>query len=259
MFRNLLFEKRGGIAFITVNRPAVRNALNAETVGELGSAFETAKKDDEVRVVILTGAGDKAFVAGADINELATQTPVTGREYALAGQGIFNAIEQLGKPVIAAVNGYALGGGCELAMACTFRIASETAMLGQPEVRLGIVPGYGGTQRLPRLVGKGRALQILLTGDMVPASEALRIGLVNQVVPAANLISAAEDIAKKIIANAPLAVTFCIEAVNRGMEMNAEEGQFLEATLFGLCCATEDMKEGTRAFIEKRGANFKGK
>jgi enoyl-CoA hydratase/carnithine racemase len=259
MFENLLYEKHDGIARITINRPAVRNALNAQTVRELGSAFEQAKNDAEIRVAILTGAGDKAFVAGADINELAVQDPVSGKEYAMAGQAIFDSIENLGKPVIAAVNGYALGGGCELAMACTFRIASENAALGQPEVKLGIIPGYGGSQRLPRLVGKGRALQILLTGDIVSAPEALRIGLVNQVVPISELLTSAEAIAKKIIANAPLAVKFVIEAVNRGMEMTQAEGQFLEATLFGLCCATSDMKEGTKAFLEKRPANFKGK
>lgn len=259
MFENLLYEKKAGIAFVTVNRPEVRNALNAQTVGELKTAFEQVKNDDEVRVVILTGAGEKAFVAGADINELALQTPVSGKEYALAGQAVFDSIEQLGKPAIAAVNGYALGGGCELAMACTFRIASENAVLGQPEVKLGIVPGYGGTQRLPRLVGKGRAMQILLTGDMIPAAEALRIGLVNQVVPWESLMTTAIEIAKKIMANAPLAVKFCIEAVNRGTEMTQQEGEFLEATLFGLCCATDDMREGTRSFLEKRAANFKGK
>lgn len=259
MFENLLYEKKGGIAYVTVNRPAVRNALNSQTVRELKTVFDQAKNDDEIRVVILTGAGDKAFVAGADINELAVQTPASGKEYALAGQAVFDGIEQLGKPVIAAVNGYALGGGCELAMACTFRIASENAVLGQPEVKLGIVPGYGGTQRLPRLVGKGRGMQILLTGDMIPATEALRIGLVNQVVASAELIATADSIAKKIMANAPLAVKFCIEAVNHGMEMTQQDGEFLEATLFGLCCATEDMREGTRAFLEKRTASFKGK
>ncbi len=259
MFENLVYEKKGGIAYIIVNRPAVRNALNAQTVRELKAAFEQAKSDDEVRVAILTGSGDKAFVAGADINELATQTPVNGKDYGRAGQAVFNSIEQLGKPVIAAINGYALGGGCELAMACTFRIAAENAMLGQPEVKLGIIPGYGGSQRLPRLVGKGQALQILLTGDMVPAAEALRIGLVNQVVPQAELMSTAESIARKIMANAPLAVRLCLEAVNQGMEMSQDEGQFLEATLFGLSCATEDMKEGTKAFLEKRTPDFKGK
>src|SRR6185295_3454299 len=191
--------------------------------------------------------------------ELAVQSPVSGKDYGLAGQFVFDYIEQLGKPVIAAVNGYALGGGCELAMACTFRIASENAVLGQPEVKLGIIPGYGGSQRLPRLVGKGRAMQILLTGEMVAAADAFRIGLVNQVVPQAELLTTAEGIAKKIIANAPVAVKFVLEAVHRGMEMTQAEGQFLEATLFGLCCATEDMKEGTKAFLEKRAANFKNK
>jgi enoyl-CoA hydratase len=259
MFENLLYESRDTIALITINRPAVRNALNAATVRELGAAFDQAKKDPAVRVVILTGAGEKAFVAGADINELAVQNPAGGKEYALAGQGIFSAIENLDKPVIAAVNGFALGGGCELAMACTFRIASENAMLGQPEVKLGIIPGYGGSQRLPRLVGKGQAMQIVLTGEMISAAEALRIGLVNQVVSQSELISTAESIAKKIIANAPLAVKFAMEAVNRGMEMTESDGQFLEATLFGLCCATDDMKEGTKAFLEKRAARFSGK
>src|SRR5215471_119117 len=188
MFENLLYEKKAGIAFVTVNRPAVRNALNTATMKELSSAFEHAKNDDDVRVVILTGSGDKAFVAGADINELATLSPVAGKEYSLAGQAIFDLIEQLGKPVIAAVNGYALGGGCELAMACTFRIASDNAMFGQPEVKLGIIPGYGGTQRLGRLVGRGYAAQMLVTGDMINAAEALRRGLVNQVVPLQELL-----------------------------------------------------------------------
>ncbi len=259
MFENLLCEVKNRIAYVTLNRPTVRNALNAKTIGELKIAFEQIKKDEDARVVILTGSGDKAFAAGADINELAVQSPAAGREFALAGQAVFDAIEQLGKPVIAAVNGYALGGGCELAMACTFRIASENAVFGQPEVKLGITPGYGGSQRLPRLVGKGRAMQMLLTGDMISAEEAARIGLVNHVVPQPELIAVAEAIAVKIMANAPLAVKFCLEAVNRGMDMGQSEGQFLEATLFGLLCATEDMKEGTRAFLEKRPAGFKGR
>ena len=250
MFENLLYENESGIAHITVNRPAVRNALNSATMRELKAVFEQAKADDSVRVVILTGAGDKAFVAGADINELAKLSPVEGREYSLAGQAIFDLIESLGKPVIAAVNGYALGGGCELAMACTFRIASDNAVFGQPEVKLGIIPGYGGTQRLSRLVGRGHAAQLLLTGEMIQAAEALRIGLVNQVVPQTELLPAVEGIAKKVIGNAPLAVKFCLDALDRGMQM--------EATLFGLSCTTADMKEGTKAFLEKRPPQFKG-
>ena len=259
MFKNLLFEAHNGIGTVTINRPAVRNALNRETIEELRDVFSQIATDPAIQVVILTGSGDKAFVAGADINELASQTPVAGRNYALAGQAVFSSIESLGKPVIAAVNGYALGGGCELAMACTLRVAAENAVFGQPEVKLGIIPGYGGSQRLPRLVGKGRALQILLTGEMTTAQEAARIGLVNQVVPSIELLPTAEAIAKKIMGNAPLAVKFCLEAVHRGMEMTAEDGQVLEATLFGLCCTTEDMKEGTTAFLEKRGVNFKGR
>jgi enoyl-CoA hydratase len=251
MFDHLLYETRSGIAFVTVNRPFVRNALNSATMRELKSAFEDAKSDDSVRVVIVTGAGDKAFVAGADINELARLSPVEGSQYSLDGQSIFDFIENLGKPVIAAVNGYALGGGCELAMACHFRIASDNASFGQPEVKLGIIPGYGGTQRLSRLVGSGYAAQLLVTGEMIPAAEALRIGLVNQVVPLAELLPTVEGIAKKIIGNAPVAVKFCLDALDRGMAM--------ESTLFGLCCTTDDMKEGTAAFLEKRSANFKGK
>jgi enoyl-CoA hydratase len=258
MSDNLIHETKNHVAWVTINRPAVRNALNSATIRDLKTVFDQIRDDNEVRVVILTGAGDKAFVAGADINELAELSPVQGREYALAGQAVFDAIERLGKPVIAAINGYALGGGCELASACTFRIASENAVLGQPEVKLGIIPGYGGSQRLPRLVGKGMAMQILLTGEMVPAADALRIGLVNQVVPQPELLSTAEGIAKKIMANAPLAVKFCLDAVNRGTEMTLDEALHLEATLFGLCCTTEDMKEGTRAFLEKRPADFKG-
>ena len=255
MFDNLLYEKKQGIAWVTVNRPAVRNALNSATMRELQTVFEQIANEDDVRVVIITGAGDKAFVAGADINELATLTPVEGKDYSLAGQAIFDSIERLGKPVIAAVNGYALGGGCELAMACTFRVASDNAMFGQPEVKLGIIPGYGGTQRLPRLVGRAQAAQLLLTGDMISASEALRIGLVNQVVSQQELLTTVEAIAKKIIGNAPLAVKFCLDAARS----ESARGLELEAVLFGLSCATEDMKEGTKAFLEKRPPNFKGK
>jgi enoyl-CoA hydratase len=258
-YEHLLVEVRDQVAFVTVNRPKKLNALNRATIGELRTCFEQLAADAEVRAVILTGAGEKAFVAGADIEELAAQSPVEGKEYARTGQATLNLIENLGKPVIAAVNGYALGGGCELAMACTLRIASENAKLGQPEVKLGLIPGYGGTQRLPRLVGAGRALQMLLTGEQVSAQEALRIGLVNEVVAAADLLPRAEAVARAILANAPLAVRYATEAVNRGLNMTLPEGLFLEATLFGMSCATEDMKEGTRAFLEKRAARFGGR
>jgi enoyl-CoA hydratase len=258
-FENLRYEKKGAIGYVTISRPKVMNALNAATIGELRSVFEQARDDREVRVVILTGDGDKAFVAGADINELAVTTSVTGHELALRGQALFNLIENLGKPVIACVNGFALGGGCELAMACTMRLASENAKFGQPEVKLGIIPGYGGSQRLPRLVGKGIAMQIVLTADMVNAQDALRIGLVNEVVAAAELIPRAEAIANKIIANGPLAIAYCLDAVNKGMEMTLAEGLNYEAALFGLCCASDDKTEGTRAFLEKRAAAFAGK
>jgi len=258
-FENLLYEKRNGIGYVTVNRPEKLNALNRKTVEELHECFLDIERDDEVRAVILTGAGERAFVGGADINELAVQTPLEGKEMSERGQRVLDLIEHLGKPVIAAINGYALGGGCELALACTLRIASENARLGQPEVKLGLIPGYAGTQRLPRLIGRGRALEMLLSGDPVNAAEAYRIGLVNQVVPAQDLIAAAEKLAQKIMANAPLAVKFALEAVSHGLEMSEAEGQYLEANLFGLCCTTADMKEGTRAFLEKRPARFTGK
>jgi len=258
-FENLLYDKKDHIAYITVNRPKVLNALNAQTMEDLRRAFTAAKDDPEVRVVILTGAGEKAFVAGADLNELRKFMPVEGKAETHAGQSVLDLIENLGKPVIACVNGFALGGGCELAMACTMRLASENAKLGQPEVTLGLIPGYGGTQRLPRLVGKGVAMQLVLAGGMISAQEAHRIGLVNEVVAAAELIPRAEAIAKKIIANAPLAVQYAMEAVNHGMDMPLKEGLYLEATLFGLICGTEDKNEGTTAFLEKRAANFKGK
>lgn len=258
-YETLLYEKRKGIGYVTVNRPEKLNALNRTVMEELSRCFEMIEGDEEVRVVILTGAGEKAFVAGADINELSVQNPVQGKETSMRGQKIFRFIEDLGKPVIAAVNGYALGGGCELAMACTLRIASDTARFGQPEVKLGIIPGYAGTQRLQRLVGKGRALEMILTGEPITAQEAYRIGLVNQVVAQKDLIPLTETLARKITANAPLAVKYSIEAVNRGMEMSEQEGEFLEATLFALCCTTADMKEGTRAFLEKRPAKFVGK
>ena len=258
-FETLIYEKRDGIGYVTLNRPEKLNALNHRVIAELLACFAGIQSDDDVRAVILTGSGEKAFVAGADINELAVQTPVEGKETSTRGQRTLDLIENLGKPVIAAINGYALGGGCELAMACTLRIASENARLGQPEVKLGIIPGYAGTQRLPRLVGRGRAMEMILSGEPISAQEAYRIGLVNQVVPQKELIAAAEALARKIMANGPLAVRFSIEAINHGMEMAQQEGEFLEATLFGLCCTTADMKEGTRAFLEKRPAKFVGK
>jgi enoyl-CoA hydratase len=258
-YENLLYEKRDKIGFITFNRPKVLNALNRKTMEELNHILIGAREDDEVRVLILTGAGEKSFVAGADISELAVQTPVSGRETALFGQSVLHRLETLGKPSIAAINGFALGGGCEVALACSMRLAGKTAKLGQPEVKLGILTGYGGSQRLSRLCGKGVAHELCLTGEMISADEALRIGLVNHVYEPAELLSAAEALAKKIIANAPLAVKFTMEAIERGVEMPQEEGQFLEATLFGISAATEDMREGTRAFLEKRPAQFRGK
>jgi enoyl-CoA hydratase len=258
-YENLLYELKDHIARITFNRPNVLNALNRKTIDELGDALDAARRDDSARVLILTGSGEKAFIAGADINELAQRTPVDGKEFSLYGQEVIHRLETMGKPSIAAINGFALGGGCELALACTLRIASRNAKLGQPEVKLGILPGYGGTQRLARLCGKGIAHELILSGEMITAEEALRIGLVNRVTEPAELLPAAEAIARKIIANAPLAVKYAMEAIEHGMEMPQEEGLFLEATLFGLCCATEDMREGTRAFLEKRAAKFQGR
>jgi len=258
-FANILFEKKSSIAYVTVNRPKVLNALNMTTMEELRGAFHDIKNDPAVRVVIFTGAGEKAFIAGADIAELAKHDAVAGKEYTHKGQSVLNLIENLGKPVIACINGFALGGGCEIAMACTMRLASDNAKLGQPEVKLGLIPGYGGTQRLPRLVGKGIAMQLVLTGEMITAQEAHRIGLVNEVVPAGELIARAEAIAAKIVANAPLAIQYSMEAVNRGLDLPLADGLFLEATLFGVCCSTEDKNEGTKAFLEKRPAQFKGK
>jgi enoyl-CoA hydratase len=258
-YENLLYEKKDGISYITFNRPKVLNALNRKTVEELHDVLVDARDDASVRVLILTGAGEKAFVAGADINELAQQTPVNGKEFSLFGQGVFHLLETMGKPSICAINGFALGGGCELALCCSIRLASKTAKLGQPEVKLGILPGYGGSQRIARLCGKGAAHELCLTGEMITAEEAQRIGLVNRVYEPADLLPAAEAMAKKIIEKAPLAVKYCMEAIERGVEMPLEEGLFLEATLFGLCCATEDMREGTKAFLEKRAAQFQGR
>jgi enoyl-CoA hydratase len=258
-YENLLYEKRDRIGFITFNRPKVLNALNRKTMEELSHILTAAREDEEVRALILTGAGEKSFVAGADIGELAVQTPVSGKETALFGQSVLHRLETLGKPSIAVINGFALGGGCEVALACSIRLASKTAKLGQPEVKLGIMTGYGGSQRIARLCGKGVAHELCLTGEMISAEEALRIGLVNHICEPAELLPSAEALAKKIIANAPLAVKFTMEAIERGVEMPQEEGQFLEATLFGICAATEDMREGTRAFLEKRPAQFHGK
>jgi enoyl-CoA hydratase len=253
------YEKKDAIAYVTVNRPKVLNALNAATVRDLRTAFEDARDDGSVRGVILTGAGGKAFIAGADITEVARVTAVEAADMTSNGQALTNLIENLGKPVIAAVNGFALGGGCELAMACTIRLATRTAAFGQPEVKLGVIPGYGGTQRLPRLVGRGRALQLILSGGMIDAGEAYRIGLVNDLVPADGLIARAEEMLRQIFGNAPLAVKFALEAVNKGLETSQTEGLVLESSLFALCASTDDKKEGTSAFLEKRASKFAGR
>jgi enoyl-CoA hydratase/carnithine racemase len=252
---NVLYATKGAIAYVTINRPKVLNALNKATWADLRTAFETARDDTAIRGIILTGAGDKAFIAGADIGELAHTTATEAEQGSRFGQSVLDLIEKLGKPVIAAVNGFALGGGLETAMACTIRIAVEHAKFGQPEVHLGLIPGGGGTQRLPRLVGKGRALQLMLTGGMIDAQEAYRIGLANEIVPAERLISRAEAILQEIAANAPLAVRYAIQAVN---SENQSEGIVLEASYFGLLAGTEDKKEGTSAFLEKRQAKFRG-
>jgi enoyl-CoA hydratase/carnithine racemase len=257
--RVVLYEAKDGIAYITMNRPKVMNALNQKTFAELRLALEKAQNDRAVHGVILTGAGDKAFVAGEDISELSGVSAVEAAAYTRVGQAVLDFMENLGKPVIAAVNGFALGGGCETAMACTIRLAVESAKFGQPEVKLGIIPGAGGTQRLPRLVGKGRALQLILTGEMISAQEAFRIGLVNEIVPRAELISRAEAILKQINANAPLAIKFSLEAVHRGSETSQAEGLVIESSLFAICAATEDKKEGTTAFLEKRAPKFQGR
>jgi enoyl-CoA hydratase len=256
---NVKTEVRDGLLFVTIDRPKVLNALNAQTVEEIHQAFIAAHDDENVKAVIVTGGGEKAFVAGADINELAKKTPITGKTTSEHGQAVLSFIERFPKPVIAAINGFALGGGCELALACHIRIASDKAQIGLPEVTLGIIPGYGGTQRMARLLGKGKALELICTGDRIPAAEAERIGLVNKVVPADQLMATAEEMARKIMSRGPLAIQAAIEAVTRGSEMPFEEGQFLEAALFGLLCASDDTKEGMAAFLEKRPAQFKGR
>jgi enoyl-CoA hydratase len=258
-FESLLYAVEEGVALVTLNRPEKYNALNRGTIADLEQCFDQIAGEEAVRAVIVTGAGDKAFVAGADISELASLGPLEAREHAARGQRLFSRIENLPKPTIAAINGFALGGGLELAMACSVRVASENARLGQPEVKLGILPGYGGTQRLPRLVSKGAALALLLTGEPITAQEAYRIGLVEQVVAGGELMATAKQWAQKMLANAPLALALCLGAVNRGLEMPLEEALAFEADQFGLSCATEDMKEGTRAFLEKRKAAFRGR
>lgn len=258
-YHNLITEKEEGLGWIIVNRPDKLNALNAETIQELKEAFLSFQDDEEVKAVILTGSGEKAFVAGADIGELARLDDASGKEYVLKGQALTKTIENFKKPVIAALNGYALGGGTEIALACHIRIASENVKMGQPEVKLGIIPGYGGTQRLARLVGKGQAMELVLSGKMIDAREAHQVGLVNKVVSSGDLKPTCVALAKGIITNGPLALQYSIQAINKGLDRNLEEGLLLEAELFSKACATEDSKEGTQAFLEKRKANFQGK
>ena len=258
-YQTLLFDLRDSLAFVTVNRPEKLNALNDQVMAELMVVAERITVEPEIRGAIITGSGPKAFIAGADIGDLSRQGPFDGKARAMRGQAVLRRLETCGKPVLAAVNGFALGGGCELAMACHLRIASENAKFGQPEVKLGIAPGYGGTQRLPRLVGKGIALQLILSGEMIDAQEAYRIGLVNKVVPAADLMAESEKLMRGILAMAPLAVRLCLEAVDQGYDMTLDEGLLLEANHFGLLAATHDMKEGTTAFLEKRPARFEGR
>ena len=258
-FENLLLERDGPVAIVTLNRPKVLNALNSQTLSELAGVLAELKADAAVRAIVLTGAGEKSFVAGADINELAALRPVEAIEHARQGQQVLDTIENLGKPVIAAVNGFALGGGCELAMACTIRLAADSARFGQPEINLGIIPGYAGSQRLPRLVGKGVALEILLSGDMVGAERAYEIGLVNRVVAAADLMAEAKKLAHMLASKAPIAVRYILDAVHQGMETTFSSGEFLESSLFGAIAASADMREGTTAFLEKRKPEWQGK
>jgi enoyl-CoA hydratase len=258
-YANLVLEAQGGITRVTIHRPEKLNALSVQTLAELSAAFQGLAADSSVRGVIVTGSGEKAFVAGADVAELGELTPVSGREFSRRGQQVFDQIEGFGKPVVAAINGFALGGGCELALACHVRLAAEGARLGTPEVKLGIICGHGGTQRLARLVGRGRALELLLTGEMIDAAEAWRIGLVNRVVPRAALLAEAYALLGKMLANAPLSLRFTLEAVGGGLDMPLAQGLEHEATLFALACTTEDMREGTRAFALKRPPRFQGK
>ncbi len=257
-FENISYEKKGALGYLTIDRPKALNALSRETLAEIKSALEEARDDDIVRGLILTGAGNRAFVAGADITEIAAISAVEAAEFTRRGQSVLDLIENLGKPVIAAVNGFALGGGCEIAMACTLRLATENAKFGQPEVKLGVTPGFGGTQRLPRLVGKGRALQLILTAETIDAREAYRIGLVNEIVAPDQLLARAEEILRLINANAPLAVRLSIEAVNRGLDVAQAEGLVIESALFAVCASSQDKQEGTAAFLEKRAPRFSG-
>lgn len=257
--KNLIFEKKENIAFITINRPDKLNALNKETLNEISQVFDEIENDDEIKGIIITGSGEKAFVAGADILEISTLDNISGTEFALEGQEVFNKIDQCSKPVIAAVNGFALGGGCELALACHIRYASENAKFGQPEVNLGIIPGFGGTQRLPRIIGKGRALELLMSGNMIDAEEAYRIGLVNKIFPQSELIPESVKLLQTIMSKGLYAVSMLIDAVNEGLDKKLDSALSHEANLFGQTCATEDMREGASAFLEKRKPVFKGK
>lgn len=257
-WKNLLCEKKDQISIVSINRPQGLNALNIETLSELGQVFSQISHDEQTRAVILTGVGDKSFVSGADINQFTELKAIDASGFSRHGHHVFRQIENLGKPAIAAVNGYALGGGCELALACTLRVASEKARFGLPEVSLGLIPGYGGTQRLPRLVGKGRALEMILTGEMIDAQEAYRIGLVNKVVPAEQLLDSCLELANKILRNGPLAVRMALQAVNYGLNSDLETGTLIESNLFGLCFATQDREEGIKAFLQKRKPVFKG-
>ncbi len=256
-YKTLLLDIKENVALITLNRPDKLNALNAQTVNDLDTVFDELKDNDEVYVIILTGSGEKAFVAGADISELNKLDMITAKEFSERGQAVFNKIENFDKPVIAAVNGFALGGGCELALACHIRLASESAKFGQPEVNLGIIPGYGGTQRLARLINAGRAIEYILTADMIDANDAYRIGLVNKIYPANELIESAMKMAKKIAGKGQQAIRLAIKAIKAVNEVSLKEGQNFEATLFAICCGTDDFKEGTSAFLEKRKPVFK--
>jgi enoyl-CoA hydratase len=258
-FETLLLEREAGVVTVTINRPKVLNALSVQTLADLQAAFTALGADPDVRAIVLTGAGDRAFVAGADINELSTLSADGAAAYARAGQAVLDAIAGCGRPVVAAINGYALGGGCELAMACTLRVAADTARFGQPEINLGLIPGFAGTQRLTRLVGEGCALELLLTGDPVPASRAYEMGLVNRVVPAADVRREATALAAQLAAKAPVAMRYILQAVRDGADLPLDRAQAVEAALFGLAAATDDMKEGTRAFLEKRAAAWAGR